>query len=381
MPIRSERDAFYVSLGLVAIATVSVLLGVATEPVWGVVLFVVAVGGAVLVDIFMKDPDAALSFRKASAEPHPGAIPQSWRILVIANESLKGAQIKKAIMSRAKLTTEIMVVAPVLTSKTHWVTTDVDAEMRDARKRLDETLAWARERGYHAQGHIGDPIQPMMAIEDELRQFGAHEVIIATHPVETANWAEQEMLDKLQSELDLPVIQVVPPGGSDAEGEAESVLTGLVEHPLHPKPRARATKGVQPTRVLVVANKTAATPDLLAAVGERAKQSKCTFTLLVPSSAHGLHKIVDPEDQSRSEAEQVVAKAVPLLQEAAGSKVDYLIGDPVPIHAVHDAVNVYGFDEIILSTYPAHFSHWIRMDLPSKLSGLKIPVTTVSAKG
>ena len=56
-------------------------------------------------------------------------------------------------------------------------------------------------------------------------------------------------------------------------------------------------------RVLIVANKTAATPALIAAVRERAGRGPAHFTLLVPSAAHGLHQFVDPEDQGQSEAE------------------------------------------------------------------------------
>ena len=56
-------------------------------------------------------------------------------------------------------------------------------------------------------------------------------------------------------------------------------------------------------RVLVVANNTAATPALIEAVRERAAQAPATFTLLVPNAAHGLHKLVDPEDQAQAEAE------------------------------------------------------------------------------
>ena len=132
-------------------------------------------------------------------------------------------------------------------------------------------------------------------------------------------------------------------------------------------------------RILVVANRTAATPGLLAAVRERAAAGPASFTLLVPNTAHGLHKLVDPEDQGRSEADQTLERALPLLEEAAGGHVEGMVGDPEPLAAIQDAINIHGFDEIIISTLPTRVSKWLKLDLPSKAAGLGLPVTTVTA--
>ena len=134
-------------------------------------------------------------------------------------------------------------------------------------------------------------------------------------------------------------------------------------------------------RVLVVAHKTAATPTLLDAVRQRAARGPAEFTLLVPNPAHGLHKVVDPEDQESNEADQVLELALPLLEQAAGGHVEGMVGDPSPMDAIHDAVNIHGFDEIIISTLPTKVSKWLRLDLPSKIVGLGLPVTTVTAQG
>ena len=136
------------------------------------------------------------------------------------------------------------------------------------------------------------------------------------------------------------------------------------------------------SRVLVVANRTAATPALLDAVRARAAAGPAEFTLLVPNVAHGLHKVVDPEDQDVSEAQATLDLAIPLLQEAVGGEeVHGMIGDPDPFNAVQDAVNLHGFDEIIVSTLSPRVSRWLRMDLPRRLTVLGLPVTTVTAKG
>ena len=74
----------------------------------------------------------------------------------------------------------------------------------------------------------------------------------------------------------------------------------------------------------------------------------------------------------------MIDQALPLLSEAAGSPVEGIVGAPDPNTAVHDAVNMRGFDEIILSTLPARLSRWLKLDLPSKVSGTGLPVTTVT---
>jgi len=133
-----------------------------------------------------------------------------------------------------------------------------------------------------------------------------------------------------------------------------------------------------PARVLVVAHKTAATQPLLDAVRERAQRGPATFTLLVPNPAHGLHKVVDPEDQQASEAQTVINEAIPALSEAVGAPVEGIVGDADPVAAVHDALNLRGFDEVIVSTLPVRLSRWLKLDLPSKVAGMGLPVTTVT---
>lgn len=132
-------------------------------------------------------------------------------------------------------------------------------------------------------------------------------------------------------------------------------------------------------RVLVVAHKTAATPALVEAVRERAARGNAEFTLLVPNCAHGLHRFVDPEDTPESEVMAVLDLAMPLLSEAAGHPVEGLIGDSDPMAAIQDAINLVGFDEVILSTLSHRVSRWLKLDLPSKVGGLGLPVTTVIA--
>ena len=134
-----------------------------------------------------------------------------------------------------------------------------------------------------------------------------------------------------------------------------------------------------PARVLVVAHRTAAAPPLLDAVRRRAEDSPARFTLLVPKTVHGLARVLDPEDVSAEEAEAILDLALPLLEDAAGSEVGGMVGAADPMAAIEDALNLYGFDEVILSTLPSRVSRWLRLDLPRKVAGLGVPVTTVIA--
>jgi hypothetical protein len=131
-------------------------------------------------------------------------------------------------------------------------------------------------------------------------------------------------------------------------------------------------------RILVVEHKTVTTQALLDAVRERAQRGPCVFTLLVPNPARGLHKVVDPEDQSAGQAHGTLSKTLPALREATGTTVAGIVGDADPVAAVEDAINLHGFDEIIISTSSPRLARWLRLDLPSKVSGMGVPVTAVA---
>jgi hypothetical protein len=130
-----------------------------------------------------------------------------------------------------------------------------------------------------------------------------------------------------------------------------------------------------PARVLIVEHKTAITQALLDAIRERARHGPCVFTLLVPNPAPGLHKVVDPEDQGAGQARDALSETLPALEEAAGSPVEGIIGDADPVAAVEDAINLRGFDEVIISAPSLRLSRWLRLDLPSKVAGMGLPVT------
>jgi hypothetical protein len=119
-------------------------------------------------------------------------------------------------------------------------------------------------------------------------------------------------------------------------------------------------------RVLVVANRTAATPRLMEAIAERRRRGPCDFALLIP----------DVTDRKR--ADWTLENALPLLRKAAGRPVEGIVGaSGDPFASVQAAVGDGGFDEIIVSTFSRKTSRWLRRDLVRRVEGLGLPVTAI----
>jgi hypothetical protein len=123
-------------------------------------------------------------------------------------------------------------------------------------------------------------------------------------------------------------------------------------------------------RILVVANRTAATPALIDEVRRCASEGACRFTLLVPRA------FWDPDTE---ESAITLELAIPLLDEAAGSHVEGMLGDTDPFAAVSAALADGQYDEIIISTLPARVSRWLHLDLPARVQRLGLPVTVITA--
>jgi hypothetical protein len=124
-----------------------------------------------------------------------------------------------------------------------------------------------------------------------------------------------------------------------------------------------------PRHVLVVANRTAATPDLLDAVKRYAQAEPSTFALLIPDAAKGEH------------SDWTLELALPLLARAAGGPVEGLTGSSGdPFDAVREVLAAGDYDRVIVSTLPRRVSKWLRRDLPARVAALGVPVDVVTPK-
>ena len=132
----------------------------------------------------------------------------------------------------------------------------------------------------------------------------------------------------------------------------------------------------------MVANQTAESDELLAAMRERAERGDCAFTVLVPATPHGVQWAANMySDKGVEEAEQHRDAMVERMRSAGIEVTDTIVGDPDPLGAIQDACNQGSYDELIVSTLPHHLSKWLHLDLQRKAEhATGLPVTSVETK-
>ncbi len=211
-PLKSEGDAFRMTVALGLVAGAAVLIGWLASPEYGVVMFAAGLAAGVVFELAGRDAGRGSPLRDAAHEEHPhGAKAGQRHVLVVATAQLAGEELRRELTAQGGVV-ELDVLAPILASQSHSWTSDIDREREEARRRLDVSLAWAAAHGFAATGEVGDP-EPLTAIEDELRDFGADEVIIAMPPGEHRGWLSNRMLAHLSRELDVPVRDVIVDDG------------------------------------------------------------------------------------------------------------------------------------------------------------------------
>jgi uncharacterized membrane-anchored protein len=132
--------------------------------------------------------------------------------------------------------------------------------------------------------------------------------------------------------------------------------------------------------VLVVGGWTVATPALLAAIRERVQRGPATFHLLIPDPAEAAERSDVERRQKLDEGAHVLELALPLIDEAAGTKAEGSVSlRHDPMDAIEEILRHGHFDEIILSTLPHTVSQWLHIDLPHRIAHLGLPLTTIVA--
>ena len=201
-PFRNEADAF--RLVLLTVGYFALIVIAAAIHTWlGVAVFVLLtlVAIAAVIRARREPPRQTDSIRQSP----PG---ERW-ILVIANETVAGERLRDEIRRRSEgVEARVRVVCPALVSPVRYFASDEDAGRARAHERLEQSLAQLRDVGVTAEGEVGDA-DPLQAIEDALRIFGADEVIISTHPEGRSQWLERGVVRAARQRFDVPITHVV----------------------------------------------------------------------------------------------------------------------------------------------------------------------------
>lgn len=259
-----------------------------------------------------------------------GAELQGRHVLVVANETVAGHSLIRALESRdAAGAIRVTVICPVNHPREGYVIYE-DTRRAAAGRRLEKTLRLLRGEGIPAHGLVVDA-DPVSAVKDAIAQLEPDEVIVSTHPESRSGWLRRDVVTELRKAS----------GGLPFE----HVVVDLQREP-----------GSE-ANVLVIANETVLGRPLLDRIRHRAERSPASFLIVAPQAdAHS----------SYEDAEQRLRQALAELR-GAGLDVHGQIAHPDPFTAAMETIHDERVDELIVSTYPGERSGWLRRDLIGRL--------------
>ena len=264
---------------------------------------------------------------------------------MIANETAASPTLLDAMRGEAAGAADrVTVIAPVNEPSQGYVVYE-DTRRASAGRRLDRTLKSLREDGITAQGFVVET-GPVQAAKDALAQLepAIDEIIVSTHGAERSGWMRRNVVEEIErTAKGIPVRHVV------VSGERE--------------PRD--------ANVLVIANQTVVSAELLDRIRKRAAQSPASFLIVAPQS----------DDVAHPAADRRLRRALSELR-TEGIEAHGQVVHPDPFTATLDAIHDERVDEIIVSTFPGDRSGWLRRDLIARLhDATELPIDHVVSEG
>jgi hypothetical protein len=252
---------------------------------------------------------------------------------VVANETVAGEALLARIRERdADEDVRFTVIAPINDPRAGYVVYE-DTRRSSAGRRMEKSIRSLREAGVAAHGFVVDS-EPVSAVRDALASYEppVDEIIVSTHTEARSGWQRRNVLDEIRKVAgDIPV---------------DHVVVDI------------AASGQDDTNVLVLANETVLGPALLDRIRERAAQSPANFLLVSPQS--------DLSARAQPEAERRLRIAIMTLR-SEGLNIHAQVAHPDPYTAAMHAVTDERIDEVIVSTFAAERSGWLRRDLIERL--------------
>jgi hypothetical protein len=255
------------------------------------------------------------------------------KYLVVANETIGGKNLIEAVRKRAEqdAEAEFVICVPRTNPRDGNIIYD-DFVYQAAQVRVDLARKWMREQmGLEIVGEVGDP-DPYTATMDAIREYSPDEIIVSTKPVTTSGWLRRDLIERLADASGLPV---------------EHVVTDL------------DTEGLPFDVVLVLANRTASSDQLLQHLRAKAEDGKThLFIVVIPlEGGQGIHA-----SRARAHLAQYLDRA-----RAAGLLTAGMVADPDPFTAAKNALQMFRVDEVVVSTLGPERSGWLRADLVERV--------------
>jgi GABA permease len=247
-------------------------------------------------------------------------------ILVIANETAASTTLLDVVRGEAGRDDRVTVIAPVNEPNQGYVVYE-DTRRAAAGRRLDKTMKVLREAGLAAQGFVIDT-GPVQAAKDALAQLEpkVDEIVVSTHGVERSGWMRRDVVQDIKRVAeDIPVKHVV------ATDDGES-------------------------NVLVIANQTVLSDELLGRIRKRAAAGPVSFLIVAPQD----------DEEEHADADRRLRRALTELR-SEGIDAHGQIVHPDPYTAAKQVVHDESVDEIIVSTFSGEKSGWLRRDLVQRL--------------
>jgi hypothetical protein len=259
-------------------------------------------------------------------------------ILVVANETVGGKALLDAVRERANRgPIRVTVVSPQNEPRAGFVVY-ADSRRSSAERRLRRTLDLFHEAGIAARGAVVDP-DPLQAIKDAIYEYDPDEIIISTHPATRSGWLRRDLIERVRDATGLPVEHVVVDLDLDRQ---------------------------EATRTLVVANQTVGGEPLFGLLRGKAAEKPHSFIVILPQGGADLG---DPQARLGALLKRLHDQGF----EAIGQVVH-----PDPFTAIQNALQFYAVDEIVISTFPATRSGWLRSDLVERVrASTALPVEHV----
>jgi hypothetical protein len=268
-------------------------------------------------------------------------------VLVLANETIGGKSLLDAVLKRRDEAKggelRFFVVVPQ-TRPQHGNVIYDDVVRASAQVRIDLALAFMRDEGIEGDGEVGDS-DPYNAAMDAIAERHIDEIIVSTLPAAASGWMRRDLPERLHEGSGLPVEHVV----SDIGGE-----------------------GLPFDVTLVLANQTAASPELTQHLKQLAEAGPHRFIAVVP--------LESPDGSAEAATRKRLDKLVSSLREQ-GIVAAGMIGDPDPYTAAMNALQFFQISEVVISTLPGDSSKWMADKLVERVaSASNVPVEHVESR-